>query len=48
MMGILQFNNDFNVWVKAPLYHSNRDTEFIRGWQGHKVEQRWFGGTRFF
>lgn len=20
----------------------NRDTSFIRGWQGHKIEQRWF------
>ena len=41
--GILQFNNDFNAFgVKRMYTIQNRDTEFIRGWQGHQVEQRWF------
>lgn len=41
--GVLQFNNDFNaLGVKRIYTIQNRDTEFIRGWQGHKIEQRWF------
>ena len=41
--GTLQFNNDFNAFgVKRMYTIQNRHTEFIRGWQGHKVEQRWF------
>ncbi|MFV8370413.1 WxcM-like domain-containing protein [Flavobacterium sp. LB2R40] len=41
--GILQFNNDFHALGIKRLYAiQNRDTEFVRGWQGHQVEQRWF------
>lgn len=41
--GVLQFNNDFNtLGVKRIYTIQNRDTAFIRGWQGHKIEQRWF------
>lgn len=41
--GVLQFNNDFNaLGVKRIYTIQNRDTEFVRGWQGHKIEQRWF------
>ena len=41
--GVLHFNNDFNAFgVKRMYTIQNRDTEFIRGWQGHKIEQRWF------
>lgn len=41
--GTLQFNNDFNALGIKRLYTiQNRDTSFIRGWQGHKIEQRWF------
>lgn len=41
--GTLEFNNDFNALGIKRLYTiQNRDTEFIRGWQGHKIEQRWF------
>ena len=41
--GVLQFNNDFNVLGVKRIYTiQNRDTAFIRGWQGHKIEQRWF------
>jgi dTDP-4-dehydrorhamnose 3,5-epimerase-like enzyme len=41
--GTLQFNNDFNaLGIKRMYTIQNRDTEFVRGWQGHKIEQRWF------
>ena len=41
--GTLQFNNEFNAFGIKRLYTiQNRDTSFIRGWQGHKIEQRWF------
>ncbi|MGL2995214.1 WxcM-like domain-containing protein [Flavobacterium sp. TSSA_36] len=41
--GVLQFNNDFNtLGVKRIYTIQNRDTAFVRGWQGHKIEQRWF------
>ena len=41
--GTLQFNNDFNALGVKRLYTiQNIDTVFVRGWQGHKVEQRWF------
>jgi dTDP-4-dehydrorhamnose 3,5-epimerase-like enzyme len=41
--GTLQFNNDFNALGIKRLYTiQNIDTVFVRGWQGHKVEQRWF------
>lgn len=41
--GVLQFNNDFNaLGVKRIYTIQNRDTAFVRGWQGHKIEQRRF------
>lgn len=41
--GVLQFNNDFNtLGVKRIYTIQNRDTAFVRGWQGHQIEQRWF------
>ena len=41
--GIVEFNNDFNaLGVKRFYTIQNKNTEFVRGWQGHKVEQRWF------
>ncbi len=41
--GVLHFNNDFNAFGVKRIYTiQNRDTEFVRGWQGHKIEQRWF------
>ena len=45
--GVLQFNNDFNaLGVKRIYTIENRDTVFVRGWQGHKVEQRWFSAIK--
>ena len=45
--GVLQFNNDFNaLGIKRIYTIQNRDTEFVRGWQGHKIEQRWFSAIQ--
>ncbi len=41
--GIINFNNDFNaLGIKRVYSIQNKSTDFIRGWQGHKIEQRWF------
>lgn len=41
--GQIKFNNEFNAAeIKRIYLIENRDIHFKRGWQGHKVEQRWF------
>ncbi|WP_439504238.1 WxcM-like domain-containing protein [Sediminibacterium sp.] len=41
--GSICFNNNFNaVEVKRIYFIENRALDFIRGWQGHKIEKRWF------
>ena len=41
--GILSYNNDFDATAIKRLYFiENINTDFIRAWQGHKAEQRWF------
>ena len=41
--GIICFNNIFDSSSVKRMYTiENVDTLFTRGWQGHKVEQRWF------
>lgn len=41
--GSLKYNNDFNASEVKRIYCiENTDLEFKRGWQGHKIEQRWF------
>lgn len=41
--GIITYNNEFDASVIKRIYTiENHSTEFIRGWQGHKIEQRWF------
>lgn len=41
--GTLFFNNNFDASAIKRIYViENTDTNFIRGWQGHKIEQRWF------
>lgn len=41
--GIITYNNDFDASQIKRIYTiENHSTEFIRGWQGHKIEQRWF------
>lgn len=41
--GSLFYNTDFNAKeVKRIYFIENIDSEFVRAWQGHKIEQRWF------
>lgn len=41
--GKITFNNEFNaVEVKRIYFIENNNLDFIRGWQGHQIEQRWF------
>jgi hypothetical protein len=41
--GILNFNNDLDATSIKRMYTiENVDVHSIRGWQGHKIEQRWF------
>jgi dTDP-4-dehydrorhamnose 3,5-epimerase-like enzyme len=41
--GLLQFNNSFDATVVKRIYLiENKETTFVRGWQGHRIEQRWF------
>ena len=41
--GKVTFNNDFDASQIKRIYTiENHSLDFIRGWQGHKVEQRWF------
>ena len=35
-------NNDFDLTEIKRLYIIQNDSNIIRGWQGHKIEQRWF------
>ncbi|CEN46168.1 WxcM-like domain-containing protein [Capnocytophaga canimorsus] len=41
--GTITFNNDFDASQIKRIYTiENHSTDFIRGWQGHQIEQRWF------
>ncbi len=41
--GSIKHNNTFDLLGVRRMYIiQNRDTEFVRGWKGHKVESRWF------
>lgn len=41
--GSLFFNNAFNASDIKRIYAiESINCEFVRGWQGHKIEQRWF------
>ncbi|KIA89111.1 sugar epimerase [Kaistella jeonii] len=44
--GTICFNNDFNaLGIKRVYTIQNVDSNFIRGWQGHQIEQRWFSAV---
>lgn len=44
--GTLFYNNDFDAKeIKRIYIIENKNTSFIRAWQGHKIEQRWFSAT---
>jgi dTDP-4-dehydrorhamnose 3,5-epimerase-like enzyme len=41
--GVLQFNNNFDASsIKRIYFIENSSTALERGWQGHKIEERWF------
>jgi len=41
--GQIRFVNDFDMTqVKRFYIIKNKDTELIRGWRAHRIEQRWF------
>lgn len=41
--GVITFNNDFDASQVKRIYTiENHSIDFVRGWQGHQVEQRWF------
>lgn len=45
--GSLFFNNDFNISeIKRMYCIENADVNFVRGWTGHQIEQRWFSALQ--
>lgn len=45
--GIITYNNDFDASKIKRIYTiENNSIDVIRGWQGHKVEQRWFAAMK--
>jgi dTDP-4-dehydrorhamnose 3,5-epimerase-like enzyme len=44
--GYLTFNNDFCAFGIKRIYTiQNESINFIRAWQGHQIEQRWFSAV---
>ena len=44
--GTLTFNNDFNaLGIKRVYTIENESLDFLRAWQGHQIEQRWFSAV---
>lgn len=45
--GRITYNNDFDLSRVKRIYTiENWNTETIRGWQGHKIERRWFSAIQ--
>ncbi len=45
--GVITYNNDFDATSIKRMYTiENADVHSIRGWQGHKMEQRWFSAIK--
>lgn len=45
--GTLTFNNDFDASAIKRVYTlQNSSLDFKRGWQGHKIEQRWLAAIK--
>ena len=45
--GTLLYNNYFDASAIRRVYViENKDTDFVRGWQGHRIEQRWFSAVQ--
>lgn len=44
--GALTFNNNFNAFGIKRIYTiENESLDFVRAWQGHQIEQRWFSAV---
>lgn len=44
--GNLFYNNNFDLSAIRRIYIiENKNVDFIRAWQGHNIEQRWFTAT---
>ncbi|MEO6731746.1 MAG: sugar epimerase [Ferruginibacter sp.] len=45
--GCLLFNNNFDAaLIKRVYLIENKDVDFIRAWQGHRIEQRWLSSVQ--
>ena len=45
--GSIKYNNKFNMDLVKRIYViSNSDKNFVRAWQGHKIEKRWFSAVK--
>jgi dTDP-4-dehydrorhamnose 3,5-epimerase-like enzyme len=45
--GQLSYNNDFDTsGIKRMYVIENHSVDFVRAWQGHKIEQRWFSAVQ--
>ena len=43
LRGTLFYNNNFDLSAIKRMYViENHSTNFVRAWQGHQIEQRWF------
>lgn len=41
--GVLKYNNEYDAALIRRIYIiENKNKNTIRGWQGHKIQQRWF------
>ena len=43
---MLRYNNSFDASIVKRIYIIENNLNFIRGWQGHKIEQRWFSAIK--
>lgn len=45
--GIIRYNNAFNALDIKRIYTiENNSIEYIRAWQGHRIERRWFSAIQ--
>ena len=44
--GLLNYNNSFDTSPVKRIYVIENKLNFIRRWQGHKIEQRWFSAIK--
>jgi hypothetical protein len=44
--GLLRYNNSFDASSIKRMYVIENSLNFVRRWQGHKIEQRWFSAIK--